>query len=384
MEEFNVQIGDDETAEELTISVKLGGWGYSLRNKETGEIIRVTGNDNGETISATLKIVDTADEFLFIRELATEKASVRPGGETAVWMRYGLKFNKDRYTVYYGDEEHFWYLGIESCAVSGNTSENTKIENRNDYANTRYLVLGEDETAEELTITMECRGWTYWVKDKETGELFRIHSNEKETLQIVVKTGAEEEISNNKVQDDEIYIVDESDIEDRAENNTQQVTFTNTVTTANGTKTVSTIDGIYQVTNIAGTAVITPKEQVEAAAGAVTGESKVRLYVCNNQDKSIRAALEEAARSNGKKAFTTFHIDMYVISKAGQVDKVHNTMSKVRVVIGISDEYKKAEQPYTIGIIGADGTFHILEDLDNDPDTITIETDQFGVMALMN
>ena len=33
--------------------------------------------------------------------------------------------------------------------------------------------------------------------------------------------------------------------------------------------------------------------------------------------------------------------------------------------------------------MGEDGKFYQLEDLDNDKGTITIETDKFGIMALM-
>lgn len=381
---FDVQIGNDETAEELTIVVKLGAWGYNLRNKESGEIIRITGNDDGRTISATIKVVDVADEFSFTRELVTEKACVSPGGESKVYMKYSPKFNTDKYT-YYNDTEHYWNLGIQSCTVYGNASEKTVIEDRRNYANTRYLVVGEDETAEELTIIMECGGWTYWVKDKETGELFYIHNNEKETLHAVIKIGAEEDSSNKmKDEDNEIYIAEEAESdEDSIENNSWQMTYANTVINANGTKAVSAIDGIYQVTNVAGVAVVTPKEQVETVVGAESGESKVRFYVCNNRDKGVRSALEEAAGLRGKQMLTTFNMDLYVISKSGKVDKIYDTTSKIRVVIGIPEKYRNTDRPYTIGTIGTDGIFYIIEDLDDDPNTITIETDKFGIMTLM-
>lgn len=385
-ESFDVQIGEDESAEEITVTVSLGEWSYYLRNKETGEIIHVSGDDGGRNVSVTLKIVDAADEFSFTRELTADQASVDCGSETAVRMRYKLIFDTDKYTIY-NDTGHLWYLGIESCIVSGNTSKNTIIENREDYVNTRYLIVGEDETAEELTITMECSGWTYWVKDKETEELFQIHSNEPESLQIVIKVGMEENLGSEQEDNEvnEIFTTGESGTEeDNAADNSRQMTFANTVTGAGGSRNVSTIDGIYQVTNVAGAAVITPKEQMQAAAGIAAEEGKIKLYVCNNRDQASRAALEEAAASNGKQALTTFNLDLYAISMAGQVNKIYNTVSKVRVVIGIPDKYKNVNRPYTVGIIGRDGTFYVLDDLDDDPNTITIESDQFGIMALMN
>lgn len=384
-EGFDVQVGEDETAEEITITVSLGEWSYYLRNKETGEIIHVSGNDGGRKATVTLKIVDVADEFSFTRELIADKASVDYGEETAVRMGYRLIYDANKYTIY-NDTGHFWYLGIKSCIVSGNMSENTKIEDRKDYANTRYLVVGEDETAEELTITMECSGWTYWLKNKETEELLRIHSDESESLQIVIRVGAEKtsDSEQGEIEEKEIFTGSESGTEEEdAADDSQQITFANTVTGAGGIKIVSTIDGIYQVTDIAGVAVTTPKEQVETAAGITAGDGKVKFYVCNNRNQAVRTALEEAAASNGKQALTTFNLDLYAISMAGQVNKIYNTASKVKVVIGIPDKYKKSDGSYAVGIIGRDGTFHILEDLDNDPNTITIETDQFGIMALM-
>ncbi len=384
-EGFDVQVGEDETAEEITITVSLGEWSYYLRNKETGEIIHVSGNDGGRKATVTLKIVDVADEFSFTRELIADKASVDYGEETAVRMGYRLIYDANKYTIY-NDTGHFWYLGIKSCIVSGNMSENTKIEDRKDYANIRYLVVGEDETAEELTITMECSGWTYWLKNKETEELLRIHSDESESLQIVIRVGAEKtsDSEQGEIEEKEIFTGSESGTEEEdAADDSQQITFANTVTGAGGIKIVSTIDGIYQVTDIAGVAVTTPKEQVETAAGITAGDGKVKFYVCNNRNQAARTALEEAAASNGKQALTTFNLDLYAISMAGQVNKIYNTASKVKVVIGIPDKYKKSDGSYAVGIIGRDGTFHILEDLDNDPNTITIETDQFGIMALM-
>lgn len=123
---------------------------------------------------------------------------------------------------------------------------------------------------------------------------------------------------------------------------------------------------------------------MQAAAGITKEEGKVKFYVCNNRDQAARAALEETAALNGKQALTTFNLDLYAISMAGQVNKIYNTNSKVRVIIGIPNKYKNVNGPYAVGIIGRDGTFHVFEDLDNDSNTITIETNQFGIMALMN
>ena len=48
-------MGEDETAEELTVSCNLGFWGCYLKDKEGGEVFRVTGDDRGELRSQRLK-----------------------------------------------------------------------------------------------------------------------------------------------------------------------------------------------------------------------------------------------------------------------------------------------------------------------------------------
>lgn len=378
IDSFQLQVGEDEKAEELTVSCKIGAWRCYLKDKESGEFFSVSGDEKGALWTDKIKVKDERDSFSFTRTLTADKGNVNPGEKLAIRLKYETGYNEEKYTLYNEKDIEKWYLGINSCTVSGNTCEKTRIESSEEYANTYYLFVDEEEKAEELTVEMACDGWRYYVKDKDTDEIKAIMGwKDKEVLTLAIKVGggnsaAAESAATSSASDDNTLQLSEK-------------IWTNEVTSSNGTKAVSTIGGVYQVTNVAGVAVVTPKEQVEAAAGINTVEknANVRFYIYNGQHTDVKKALEQIAAQGGKKVDTTFNVDMYVISKEGKVDKVANTADKIRVVIGLPSQYRNTNKTYAIGMTGEDGKLQLCEDLDSDPATITIETNRFGAMALI-
>ncbi len=383
---FVLQIGEDERAEELTISLKLGEWGFYLREKETGEIFHVTGDDGGGEKLLTVQVKEQASEFSVDRKLKADSASVGRGEETAVRMHLSWNFDADRYEAYSGDG-YFWNLGIKNCTVSGNTCEKTRIEHRSGAANTRYLVVGEEEGAEELYVTMECAGWSFYVQDKLTGEIFYVYGDESVTLMTVIKVGEQSSgdgTGSTESLPDAVYSETESAETGNAVS--PQEAPSNVVKCLNGAVT-STVGGVYEATAVAGVAITTPKEQVEAAAGIPAAQdgkrANVRFYICNGLNTPAKAALEQAVMQAGKKTVTAINVDMYVISQDGKVTKTGTSVFEIRLVIGLPERCRNTGGEYAVGVMGEDGRFRQLEDLDSDPGTVTVETDQFGVMALM-
>lgn len=380
-ESFRLQVGADEMAEELTISCNIGFWGYYLKDRENGEIFRVIGDDRGEIRSLKLKVKNETDNFGFDRSITAVKENINPGEETAIKMNYEMVYNEDGYELY-NDKEHSWNLGIIDCTVSGNTCSKTRIEDRKDYANTRYLVVDTEEKSEELTVEMTCGRWSYYVKDKETNEIIYIYGgiSEPEILTMNIKIGGSQDNASS-----ESNVISASPTEN---NDYQQPAIeikTNEVISANGEKQVSTIEGIYQVTNVPGIAILTPKEQVESAAGIENagGNVNIRFYICNSPNTDEKKALEQAVAQNGKKFHTAIQMDMYAINKEGKIDKINRVSSKIRIVIGLPGQCRNNKSVYMMGILGENGELCLLEDLDNDPTTITIETERLGMMALM-
>ncbi len=388
---FKVQVGEDETAEELTVSCNLSFWGYYLKDKESGEVFRVTGDDRGELRSKKLKVApkgdngedDKTDSFSLKRSLKADKSNISPGEEMPIRMNYEMVYDEGKYALYNGNDR-WWSLGIADCTVSGNTCPGTRIEDREGYANTRYLVVDEEEKAEELTIEMTCGEWFYYVEDKTTNEIFPVSGGggNPEILTVTVKIGGNSQDSQGSDSGSEPVKQGGSQQQGSQQQLPVEVR-TDEVILANGEKLVSTVGGVYQTANVSGVAILTPKEQVESAAGIDTAGKNIRFYICDAQNTGVKKVLEQAAVQNGKNVRTAIHVDMYAISQKGEVEKLSHTSAKIRIVIGLPSQYRIKGKVYTIGMMGENGELQLLEDLDSDPTTVTIETDKFGVMALM-
>ena len=299
----------------------------------------------------------------------------------------------------------WWSLGIADCTVSGNTCPGTRIEDREDYANTRYLVVDEEEKAEELTIEMTCGEWFYYVEDKTTNEIFPVSGGggNPEILTVTVKIGGNSQDSQGSDSGSEPVKQGGSQQQGSQQQLPVEVR-TDEVILANGEKLVSTIGGVYQTANVSGVAILTPKEQVESAAGIDTAGKNIRFYICDDQcgrvavqvfqqlkfsifphhtycihfasgidtagknirfyicdaqNTGVKKVLEQAAVQNGKNVRTAIHVNMYAISQKGEVEKLSHTSAKIRIVIGLPSQYRIKGKVYTIGMMG--GGAHVAQ-----------------------
>lgn len=156
---------------------------------------------------------------------------------------------------------------------------------------------------------------------------------------------------------------------------------TNTVTTASGTTLVSTAAGLYK-SSIA-TAVTTPLATANAALGVATGE-KAFVTVYNSQCGPLaQACVDNAAAALGVTPGAA--LDLF----AGKIgtDGKYTEVTKAATPLTFSFE-KPANIPagYDVAIIRVQegGIITILPDTDNDPSTVTIATDGFGVFAFVS
>lgn len=162
---------------------------------------------------------------------------------------------------------------------------------------------------------------------------------------------------------------------------------TNTVTLAGGKVITSTVGGVYTATSVPGTAVTSPKAAVAAAAGLSEADIKagtnVSFYVCNTRDKAAKDSLKGAADALNKKVGAYLNFDLYTISSKGKVTAVRNTAEPVNIVIGIPAHLAKSGQPFSIVCMTPEGEVIVMEDTDDNPNTITINTKVFGTYALV-
>ena len=160
-----------------------------------------------------------------------------------------------------------------------------------------------------------------------------------------------------------------------------------TVTTADG-KTVKTeIAGIYEVANLNGTAVNTPKVDVQKAIGLTDEEiaagTNASIYMSDYVVKEDREALNNAAASNGKNVLSMMISDMYSITKDGKITKLNSSKEPVSLMFGLPKHAIDANRTYSMLCVTADGRVVELKDRDNDPSTITVNTTVFGKYVIV-
>ena len=160
-----------------------------------------------------------------------------------------------------------------------------------------------------------------------------------------------------------------------------------TVTTADG-KTVKTeIAGIYEVANLNGTAVNTPKVEVQKAIGLTDEEiaagTNASIYMSDYVVKEDREALNNAVASKGKNVLSMMISDMYSITKDGKITKLNSSKKPVSLIFGLPKHAIDANRTYSMLCVTADGRIVELKDMDNDPNTITVNTTVFGKYAIV-
>lgn len=165
-----------------------------------------------------------------------------------------------------------------------------------------------------------------------------------------------------------------------------QETPSDVVQGSNGKQLISTVGGVYTVKSVNGVAVTTPKNEVALAAGASEEDIKngdnVRFYVCEGYDAGAKNELKSAAEKSGKKIMSIINMDLYRINKQGKVAYIRNTTAPVSMVIGVPASMQNAGHTFSV-ICMVNGQPVVMEDMDSDPMTITINTNTFGSYAIV-
>lgn len=157
----------------------------------------------------------------------------------------------------------------------------------------------------------------------------------------------------------------------------------NQVKGSDGREIVSTLAGVYSAQRINGLAVITGKEQAEAAAGLQTAGSRLSMYTSDvPENKEIVSVMSDAARLLGAYTACSLQIDLYEI-EGNRVNTVRNTQEPLRLVLELPRNMINAS--HTFSILVPDGIGGVLEmkDLDQDPATITIDATVFGMWTII-
>lgn len=156
--------------------------------------------------------------------------------------------------------------------------------------------------------------------------------------------------------------------------------------TIGGKAVKSTVGGIFTASAVNGTVVTTPAASVAAAAGLsqadIDAGTNVRFYVCDSINKEAKAALKSVAEAAGKNVAAYINVDLYTITKKGVVTAIRNTTEPVTMVFGVPSRIAKVGN-VSVMCIDTNGKAVVMEDKDTDPKTLTIDTNVFGVYAIV-
>lgn len=154
-----------------------------------------------------------------------------------------------------------------------------------------------------------------------------------------------------------------------------------------GKSVKSTVGGIFIATAVNGVAITSPIASVNAAIGLsqadVDAGTNARFYICNSANKEMKAALQSVAAATGKTVGAYLNVDLYTITKKGTVTAIRNTSEPVTMTFGLPGRIANAGSSVSVICIDKDGKSVVMEDTDTDPKTLTINTNVFGVYAIV-
>lgn len=174
------------------------------------------------------------------------------------------------------------------------------------------------------------------------------------------------------------------------QNNAGQSTsgVTVTVTTSGGTQITTTIPTSNTSSEVLSVAMITPQNQVNEFAGLeasnVQNGQYIALTVANSQcGQAAQQVINNAANAVNSMIATILEIDLGIFEQGGTlVGKVTDLTEPIQFTISAPSNISNPGN-YDFALIRLhNGQADILPDMDDDPATITVETDGFSVYAV--
>lgn len=161
----------------------------------------------------------------------------------------------------------------------------------------------------------------------------------------------------------------------------------NAVTRADGTVLRSTVAGRYISKTFAGTAVASAKVTVNAALGLQNGETAWISISDSSCGEKAMKTVNEVSESMGARVAGIIDIYGAKITSSGKRVDINQPNAAIEYTIGIPSSMKvpAGYQLAVLRVYGDNGVGRadLLKDMDNDPNTVTVSSDKFGVYAFV-
>ena len=273
-----------------------------------------------------------------------------------------------------------------SSDLSGQTSSDTCLTDNG-------IQIGADETASTITFTriLDSAYIRLRIADDISSECWYYSDSPAASLTFTISVSSvdtDSEASSDVSQEEKSEDTAEtSSKQESKEESVQEEVNTNTVIISGGTTISSTVSGVYAAKTVSGTALTTDKAEISSAAGLSEQEIKdgtnVAFYICDNYNIKSKEAINSAASSIGKKSAAYLTADMYTISSNGTINKIKTTNAPLTLVIGVPESLRNSTHNFSAVFIDDAGATVTYDDIDTDPNTITIQTSTFGDFAII-
>lgn len=159
----------------------------------------------------------------------------------------------------------------------------------------------------------------------------------------------------------------------------------NYVINSTGTKNLSQIEGIYGKVGVSGIVYANDHAVIKQAAGLTEEEIKngviVKYYICESLNKDINQMLAKTLTDNGYQLVCIMNNDLYKLNK-GVITKIKTTGETLTVLIGVPENLRNDKYEFVVMCYDESGSPVILQDLDTDKATITVQANNFGYWAV--
>lgn len=146
-----------------------------------------------------------------------------------------------------------------------------------------------------------------------------------------------------------------------------------TTSTVAGTK--SSLNGVYLATNVNGSAVSTGIAAIKEGYGLKSNEQPYAKFYNLDAKKSPLAmkSIELAAASQGAVVGPALNVDLGKMT-SGKFELLPSDGAEIRLSFGIPKSFAEEGKTFAVVCVRAGGVVTILEDIDDDPDTVTFDT----------
>lgn len=137
----------------------------------------------------------------------------------------------------------------------------------------------------------------------------------------------------------------------------------------------STVSGVYLSREVTGTAVATPTAAIAAGYGLADGEKAVAKFSDMDPKKSnlAKQSMDAVAASQNAVVGPMLNIEFGKMS-GGKYSLLPTDGADIRISVGLPKSFAQNDKTFAVIRVRAGGAVSILEDVDNNPNTVTFDT----------